>query len=515
MSGLSAIGIDLGTTYSLVAIVNDQGRPEIVPNAENERLTPSVVYFDDDGILVGKLAKEKAVYAPEQAVDFIKRQMGNDLHYDHHGRSLKAPEISGIILKKLRQDAEGYLGRPLPYAVITVPAYFDEVRRRLTKNAGEIAGLRVLELLNEPTAAAIAFGVLNEVADEKVLVYDLGGGTFDVTIMHIQGKEITVLATDGDHQLGGKDFDDQIMLYAAKRFESEHGFDPTMDAVVRGDMRKLAEQAKWELSTRPKTSFPLRANGRMSRIELSRDAFAQLIEAKIQNTLTVLRAALAAAKLQPKDIDRVLLIGGSTRIPAIRAAIHAYFGRPPDTSVNPDEAVALGAAVFAAKKMHETKIEELPPAIEEQIVAGPLAIDVRDITSHSLGIEARYPGTTQSFLSILIPRNTAIPVERSREFVTVNPNQTAIKVTVYQGESDDLSAARPVGDFVLVGLPSNRPPGQKVRVTIRCDSNGIVNVTAVDIESGTTAATQVSHLTGETPREISAMQRYLAGTVIA
>ena len=253
----------------------------------------------------------------------------------------------------------------------------------------------------------------------------------------------------------------------------------------------------------------------MSRIELSRDAFAQLIEAKIQNTLTVLRAALAAAKLQPKDIDRVLLIGGSTRIPAIRAAIHAYFGRPPDTSVNPDEAVALGAAVFAAKKMHETKIEELPPAIEEQIVAGPLAIDVRDITSHSLGIEATIPGTTQRILSILIPRNTPLPVERSKDYVTVNPNQTVIKVTVYQGETEELSAARPVGDFVLLGLPPNRPPNQKVRVTIRCDSNGIVNVTAVDIESGTTATTQVSYLTGETPREISAMQRYLAGTVIA
>ena len=514
MSVLSAIGIDLGTTYSLVAIVNDQGRPEIVPNAENERLTPSVVYFDDDDILVGKLAKEKAVYAPEQAVDFIKRQMGNDLHYDHHGRSLKAPEISGIILKKLRQDAEGYLGRPLPYAVITVPAYFDEVRRRLTKNAGEIAGLRVLELLNEPTAAAIAFGVLNDVADEKVLVYDLGGGTFDVTIMHIRGKEITVLATDGDHQLGGKDFDDQIMLYGAECFKREHGFDPMADTVVRGEMRKLAEQAKWELSTRQRASFPVRANGRMSRVELSRDTFADLIEAKIQNTLTVMRAALAAARLKPQEIDRVLLIGGSTRIPAVRAALQATFGRPPDTSVNPDEAVALGAAVFAARKMHETKIEELPPAIEEQIVAGPLAIDVRDLTSHSLGIEASIQGTTQRILSILIPRNTPLPVERSKEYRTDKPNQTAIQVTVYQGESDDLTAARPVGDFVLAGLPPNRPADKTVRVTLRCDSNGIVNVTAVDIESGVTATTQVSYLTGETPREISAMQRYLAGTRI-
>lgn len=515
MSGLAAIGIDLGTTYSSVAIVNDQGRPELVPNSENERLTPSVVYFEDDDLLVGKLAKEKAVYDPKQAIQFIKRHIGSD-HPQilHQGRRLGPPDISGIILKKLRKDAEAFLGRPLPYAVITVPAYFDDVRRRLTISAGEIAGLRVLELLNEPTAAAIAYGVYNKVEDETVLVYDLGGGTFDVTIMRVRGREISVLATDGDHLLGGADFDDQIMLYAAEAFRAEHGFDPIADPIVLADMRKLAEQAKWELSSRQKTSFPVRANGRVSKVELTREIFNERIKPKIENTLTVTRAALAAATLQAKDIDRVLLIGGSTRVPAVREALHAYFGRPPDTSVNPDEAVALGAAVFALKKAQETKLEELPPLIEEQVTGGPLAIDIHDVTSHSLGIEAHYPNSNQSFLSILIPRNTPLPVERSRDFVTVNPNDTAIKITIYQGESENLSAARPVGEFLLTGLPPNRPAGRHVRVTVSCDSNGIVNVSALDIESGKKTTTQVSYKTGETRQSVSAMQRWLEGKSI-
>lgn len=516
MSGLSAVGIDLGTTFSSVAIVNDQGRPEIVPNAENERLTPSVVFFDDDDFLVGKLAKEKAVYAPDQAVEFIKRQIGSDhFHFVHKDRRLGPPDISGIILKKLRIDAEAFLGRPLPYAVITVPAYFDDVRRRLTTAAGEIAGIRVLELLNEPTAAAIAYGVTNSVENETVLIYDLGGGTFDVTIMRLDGHDIKVLATDGDHQLGGKDLDDQIMLHAAERFKAEHGFDPAADAVVRAEMRKLAEQAKWELSSRQKTSFPVRANGRVTKVELTREAFSERIKPKIENTLTVLRSTLSAAGLQAKDIDRVLLVGGSTRVPAVREALKTMFGHPPDTSVNPDEAVALGAAIFAAKKAQEINPNEIPPIIAEQLTGGPLAIDIHDVLSHSIGIEARYPNSAMTFLSILIARNTPLPAERPRNFVTANAGDTAIKVRIFQGESDNIALAKPVGEFLLTGLPPNRPAGRPVRVTVRCDSNGIVNVTALDIETGKETATQVSYQTGETPREVSAMQRWLEGKTIA
>lgn len=510
MSGVSAIGIDLGTTFSSAAIVNEHGQPEIVPNAENERLTPSVVYFDEDDFVVGKLAKEKAVYSPDQSVNFIKREIGKDhFYYEHNGRRLGPPDISAIILKKIRQDAEAFLGRSLPYAVVTVPAYFDDVRRRQTVSAAEIAGIKVLELLNEPTAAAIAYGVVNNVEDETVLVYDLGGGTFDVTIMRVRGKEITVLATDGDHQLGGKDFDDQIMKFAAEQFKSEHGSDPLDDPYTRSEMRKQAEQAKWDLSARQKTTLPLRSNGRISKVTITRDVFSERISPKIQNTLTVVRAALAAANLKPDQIDRVLLIGGSTRIPAVREALEAYFGHPPDVSVNPDEAVALGAAVFAAKKVHEANLQPLPPVVEEEIVAGALAVDIHDLTSHSLGIAAQNPHTDQYFLAILIPRNTPIPAERRREFVTVSPNQTAIKVTVFQGESEDLTAARAVGDFVLTGLPSNRPAGRKVRVTFRCDSNGIVHVSALDIESGAETTTQVSYLTGETSEKVSASQRWL------
>jgi molecular chaperone DnaK len=504
MPALSAVGIDLGTTYSSVAIVNDQGTAEIVPNAESERLTPSAVFFDEDVIIVGQEAKDALPNYPDQVVMFVKRQMGNpNWYYMHEQQKYTPSDISAIILTKLKNDAESYLGCPLPYAVITVPAYFDDDRRRATINAGEQAGFKVLDVLNEPTAAAIAFGIDRSAKPEIVMVYDLGGGTFDVTIISVKGKEIKILATDGDHQLGGKDFDDAIMRFAVQAFVAEHGMDPTLDPAIAGELRTQAEKAKRELSKRSKSVFVLRGQGKESRIEIERIKFDNLIKPKLDTTLALVRSCLKDANLTPQQIDRVLLIGGSTRVPAVRTLLADYFGKDPDSSVNPDEAVALGAALMAAQKAINVTPENVPQPVVEKVGG----LQITDVTSHSIGIEAVVPGSTQRINSILIPRNNPIPSEVAKEFVTTMQGQTGIKVNIYQGEFTDPTLCNPVGEFILTGLPPNRPPGRKVRVTIACNASGIINVTALDIESGQQTSTEVSYK-NESTKKRSAKDRW-------
>jgi len=506
MADLSAVGIDLGTAYSAVAVVDEHGSPTILPNAESERLTPSAVFFDDESIVVGQIAKDAAATTPDHVVMFVKRQMGNpNWYFPHHQQRYSPTDISAMVLRKLKQDAESYLGRLLPYAVITVPAYFEEANRRATIAAGEIAGFRVLDLINEPTAAAIAFGAHRSEQNETVLIYDLGGGTFDVTIMRIEGQDFRVLASDGAHQLGGKDFDDAIMRFAVEHFKGEHNFDPAEDATEAGDLRSTAEKAKRELSKRLKTQLMVRSQGRTSRIEISREQFDSLIKPKIDTTLTLVRSTLRDAKLSIEHIDRVLLIGGSTRVIGVRMALAQFFGKEPDSSVNPDEAVALGAAIMAAKKASEIMPEEVAPPIVEKVGG----LQITDVTSHSLGIEAFVPGTSQRINSIIIPRNSPIPTEVSREFVTTLPGQTAIKVTIFQGEFPDPALCNPVGDFTLGGLPPNRQPGRKIRVTVSCAASGVVNVTALDLETGTQTITAVSYKVGQSAEQISARGRWL------
>lgn len=507
MQELSAIGIDLGTTYSSAAILNQHGTPEIITNAEGERLTPSAVFFDGDAIIVGQIAKDAAVSSPDQVVTFVKRQMGQPhWYYLHQGQKLAPPDISALVLAKLKKDAEEKLARPVPYAVITVPAYFDDSRRRATINAGEIAGFRVLGLLNEPSAAAIGYGLERSNSNETILVYDLGGGTFDVTVMRVEGKDFRILATDGDHQLGGKDFDDVIISYAVRIFQQDHGFDPTTDPYTTQEMRKDAEKAKKELSTRSKTVIMLRAQGKVSRVEIDRSRFENLIKAKVDTTLSLLKTTLRDAKLEPHDIDRVLLIGGSTRVPLVRKSLIDFFGKEVDTSVNPDEAVALGAALFAAQKIAELSPEDVAPIIQEKIGG----LQITDVTSHSLGIEAFVPNTDRKINSILIPRNSPIPTQVSKEYVTTIAGQTAIKVVIYQGEFDDVNLCNPIGDFVLGGLPANRPVGRKVRVSVACTANGVVEVSAMDIETGQRTETQVSYKVGPTTEQVSARKRWLS-----
>ncbi len=511
MTNILAAGIDLGTTYSSLSIVNAHGEPEIVPNAEGERLTPSAVFFDDDAIVVGQIAKDALTTDPDRVILFVKRQMGSPhWHFTYEGQRHTPADISAMVLTKLKKDAELYLGHTLPCVVITVPAYFDDDRRRAAIAAGEIAGFDVLGLVNEPTAAAIAFGVTRSKRPETVMVYDLGGGTFDVTVMRVDGEDITIVATDGDHQLGGKDVDDAIIKFVVKQFKKEHNFDPTADPFIAADLRAQAEKAKRELSKRSKTMILLRAQGKMSRVQVTRPKFEELIKPKIDTTLTLVRTVLREAKLSSDDIDRALLIGGSTRIPAIRAALARFFNKEPDVSINPDEAVAMGAALMAALKSVEMAPEKVPDPVIEKIGG----LQITDVTSHSLGIEAFVPGTQQRINAIIIPRNSPIPTEVSKEFVTTLPGQTAIKLTVFQGEFQDPSLCNPIGEFTMGGLPPNRPPGQKVRVTISCGGDGVVSVTALDIESGKQTMNRVSYKTGPSPEQVSAKSQWLASKPI-
>lgn len=506
MPHLSAVGIDLGTTYSSVAIMNENGTAELVPNSESERLTPSAVFFDDDAIIVGQDAKDATTKYPDRVVMFVKRQMDNTTpwYYTYDGQKYGAADVSGIILKKLKQDAEKHLGRDLPYAVITVPAYFADAGRRETIKAGEQAGFKVLDVLNEPTAAGIAFGVNRSTRPETILVYDLGGGTFDVTVMKVNGKEIKIVATDGHHLLGGKDFDDAIMRHAVQVFISEHGFDPTTDAITAGELRANAEKTKRELSKRTRSMLVLRAKNEESRIEINREKFTELIKPKLDTTLSLIRSVLKDAKVTIQQIDRVLLIGGSTRVPAVHDILTEFFGKGPDSSVNPDEAVALGAALIAAQKMIEIKPEDVPSSVAES--GGD--IQITDVTSHSIGIEAVVPGSNQKINAILIPRQSPIPMEVSKEFLTTMQGQTTIEVTIYQGEFQNPALCNPVGKFKLTGLPPNRNPGCKVRVTIACNSSGVINVTALDIESGIQATIEVSYKNDTATKKRSAKERW-------
>ncbi len=506
-ANVTAVGIDLGTTYSAVAILDEHGHPEILPCSEGERLVPSAVFFDNDQVVVGQIAKDAAITDPDNVVLFIKRQMGMaGWHYSYQGQSLTPTDISAFILKKLKKDAEQALDHPITHAVVTVPAYFDPDRRRATQSAAEIAGFKVLTLLNEPTAAAIAFGVERATKPETVLVYDLGGGTFDVTLMRVEGKEITILATDGDHQLGGKDFDDALMRFCVQCFREEHGFDPTDDPHTEQMIRKDAEKLKRELSVRTKTALRIAAQGHVSRIEIERERFESLIKVKIDITLALVRTLLQEQKMRPEVVDRVLLIGGSTRIPAVRAALHQYFGKPPDTSINPDEAVAHGAALMAAKKINEL----YPESVSEAVAVKTSDLMVADVTSHSLGIATVQPGNPpRRYHSILIQRNSPIPAESSRDFLTSEAGATVIKVTVYRGESTKLEDCSPVGEFTLSGLPPNRPPGKRIRVTVACGENGLVQVSAIDIETGLQAQTEVSYQDGQNAHHVSARQRWM------
>lgn len=469
------IGIDLGTTYSAVAIVNQHGKPEILPNREGERLTPSVVLFDGETPLVGTMAKRSAVASPENVAQFAKRHMGEPSwrFYNEQGDGYTAEEISALILKRLKEDAESVLADRIEHAVITVPAYFNDAQRKATQDAGTIAGLNVLRIINEPTAAALSYGVDKSPTAETVLVYDLGGGTFDVTIMHVSDGQIEVKATGGNKNLGGFDWDNEVMNYLSAQFQANTGIELPDEPAIGQDLRDKAEIAKKTLSSRDKATVFLSGGGRNESISLDLTTFDEITDKLLASTGTILDFVREDAKMEWSDIDKVLLVGGSTRMRAVARLVESVTGKRASSDVHPDEAVALGAALQAAmldqqRGTSDAALKGIPfPAI-------------RDVTSHSMGVVALDGDTSRKVNSIVLNRNTPIPCRVSSRYQTIVDNQTEVLVQVTQGESTSLADnINILGEGVM--KLSRYPRGAPLEVFFEYDADGLVHVTVVDL----------------------------------
>jgi molecular chaperone DnaK (HSP70)/serine/threonine protein kinase len=510
----ASLGIDLGTTFSVVSQVAASGVPMVLPNAEGSPTTPSVVLFESAGVVVGAGARQSLVSEPESVVQLVKRQMGSDWTFDFHGVSYRPEHVSALILRKLHADAQKLAG-PVGAAAITVPAYFNDTMRSATRRAGELAGLDVLGLLSEPTAAALAFGYDRRPQAATGVIIDLGGGTFDVTVMDYDGYELTVRATGGDAYLGGANFDKVIFDYFVERFREAHGidiFDP--DALNLDECSKVSQDwllraiaVKHDLTAREYSPTTLHAAGRRLLVEVDREEFVRRSRVLLDEIADKISEVVAAAGVRRGDINVVLAVGGATRIPAVRERVRDVLGLAPDTSVRPDEAVALGAAIFAAQRQLERGT--IPP-LDPDALDFLERLTVHDVAAHSIGVSvvnvagpgATGPGATgpeaavQRLMVPLLPRNTPLPVQASRSFYTLRPGETSITVPVLEGEERDPQMCRRLGQVVVSQLPPGRPPHQEVVVTMRLDRDAILRVTATDVSTGAAASTTIDRVDG-------------------
>lgn len=468
-----AVGIDLGTTFSAVAHLDSDGRPWTILNAEGDLTTPSVVFFDKSGAIVGKEAVQAGEYEPDRLARFAKRDMGEtEFSKPIRGENLPAEVIQALTLRKLKSDAELKLG-PITHAVITVPAFFTEPSRKATQDAGRLAGLKVLDIINEPTAAAICYGVqqgflTTEGASsqkERLLIYDLGGGTFDVTLMEIDGTDYKVIATMGDVYLGGIDWDRRIVDYIAEEFEDEHGVDPREDEGAFQVLLQKGCEAKHALSVREEMSIFFAHEGNKIRVNLTREKFHFLTEDLIDRTMLTVRKVLREAKVEYSDLTRLLLVGGSTRMPKVKEMIENETGLDADRSLSPDEAVAHGAAIYAGLLLKS----------EAKNLGG---MKVTDVSSHDLGILGKEVATGRNRRSIMIPKNTQLPVRVKKKFTTFRDNQKSVEVNVIEGGDDSGMASTPIGRCKVADLPEGLPAKTPVEVTFKYQSNGRLVVKA-------------------------------------
>ena len=504
------VGIDLGTTYSAVAHLNNHGKVEIIPNERSQPVTPSVVMFpegNDEEPIVGERARRMARFSNERVIECVKRHIGDaTIEYEVGGETYTPEEISAVILRELRNIGQLHLSREVKEAVITVPAYFDDGERNATKLAGELAGFKVLGILNEPTAAALAFGLDHAVEKGIALIYDLGGGTFDVSVVELDGGNIRVLATDGVRLLGGVDWDSKLLEYAAHEFMVKHGPDPREDLRSMQRLADEVEAAKRSLSSHSRAKLFLECGDIAGQVLITREKFEDLTEGLLLQTEAYTEAVLEKAELEWSDIDRILLAGGSTRMPMVRSMLKELSGMEPDTSLNPDECVAIGACYYATKLKSESPDGSMS-TVNDALRQVANSISVENVASHSIGIQSVIEGKRQNM--IMIPEQTPLPHEVTRYFATHADNQVTVEVKVLEGDSDDPEDCNLLGKAVIKGLPANRKRGSKISVTYVYNEEGILTVKAQDVESGQNCEATIQRGASDAPEYVQAMRERL------